>query len=67
MKEQHQSAKRPRGSGNREGAAAVVKNNAASQPRPNSGDYIQRMRGSLKGKPSALDYLLRDRRREQMP
>jgi len=32
---------------------------------PITREYIQSLRGSLKGKPSALDYLLRERKRER--
>jgi AbrB family looped-hinge helix DNA binding protein len=32
---------------------------------PITSDFIRRIRGSLKGKPSAMDYLLKSRREER--
>jgi AbrB family looped-hinge helix DNA binding protein len=34
---------------------------------PITREFIQSLRGSLKGKPSALDYLLEERKRERTP
>jgi AbrB family looped-hinge helix DNA binding protein len=50
----------------REGTkVAFVEDNGRLILQPITSDFIRRIRGSLKGKPSALDYLLKSRRDER--